>query len=629
MTQRIAEFDTWRAGYAGSTVQIVVPGTLTLLSVYLDEAATNPADNPQVLSTLDQDGINYGKFSAPVYVDAAYQLIINSTDETGVVRNPITTLTDEDISAALITAAGGTEARAMEDVLAGLSIDVLNYGEFLPTSNPAYSSSTNAATLAAAVGVAAALGGGHVDIPAGIYRLTTLTVSPHVLICGKGDGVTTLQSITANKVFTLGGDGAGFEDITLDGVVTGASSVGIYSKANDYTRIRRTTVKRFQTGVYCLGGNYNDWDDFYVTECTTGAKLHGDTDASNGANGDVFMHNAWCGYVSSCTTAGVELKFIDAKCWHNALAIGFHDNTGTALKIFGARWVDLDRSWFKDNTTHLQILDGTDTTLQEFNTVVGINMRAGSITGGLMNFAGKCQDVIFDKVEFANGTYTLAGLGNNILVLDCTEASDITLAGSNATKWTRARSILGDGPGSSGLTTSATPAEVWSYTLAAFEIIHVDAVVVAKGRNNGDLAIYHIAGAAARPGSTLAYDNQTANFTLGQILTGGTSGASGRIIADSDSGATGTVTLSDLDGEFVDNETITDALTGSAQANGTLSHQNAGQQGSTTVLETPIETDSAWAIAFGVTAHDFRIMVTGASGKTLEWTVAAKVTTTG
>ena len=71
------------------------------------------------------------------------------------------------------------------------------------------------------------------------------------------------------------------------------------------------------------------------------------------------------------------------------------------------------------------------------------------------------------------------------------------------------------------------------------------------------------------PLNTLPYDGQTGNFTLGLTVTGGTSAATGVITADVDGGATGTLTLSNITGKFVDNETVTDTSTGSAAVNRT------------------------------------------------------------
>jgi len=72
------------------------------------------------------------------------------------------------------------------------------------------------------------------------------------------------------------------------------------------------------------------------------------------------------------------------------------------------------------------------------------------------------------------------------------------------------------------------------------------------------------------PLNTLPYDGQTGNFTAGLIVTGATSGATGMIVSDVDAGATGTLTLSQISGMFVDNETITDTSTGSAVVNRTF-----------------------------------------------------------
>src|SRR5690606_20708374 len=69
---------------------------------------------------------------------------------------------------------------------------------------------------------------------------------------------------------------------------------------------------------------------------------------------------------------------------------------------------------------------------------------------------------------------------------------------------------------------------------------------------------------------TLAYDGQSASFTIGETITGGTSGATAVVLQDSDSGTSGTLTLGSIDGTFQDNESLTGSTSGVAIANGTL-----------------------------------------------------------
>ena len=76
--------------------------------------------------------------------------------------------------------------------------------------------------------------------------------------------------------------------------------------------------------------------------------------------------------------------------------------------------------------------------------------------------------------------------------------------------------------------------------------------------------------------NTLAYDGQTSNFTVGNYIVGDTSGARGDIVADVDAGATGTLTLTNVDGIFEDDETLSEfeqdgtPATGDGTVNGTL-----------------------------------------------------------
>lgn len=69
---------------------------------------------------------------------------------------------------------------------------------------------------------------------------------------------------------------------------------------------------------------------------------------------------------------------------------------------------------------------------------------------------------------------------------------------------------------------------------------------------------------------TLAFDNQTTNFVVGEVVTGGTSGATAIILQQVDAGATGTLTLGNIQGTFEDNETLSTVSGGDGLVNGTL-----------------------------------------------------------
>ena len=64
----------------------------------------------------------------------------------------------------------------------------------------------------------------------------------------------------------------------------------------------------------------------------------------------------------------------------------------------------------------------------------------------------------------------------------------------------------------------------------------------------------------------LDFNTQTGNFTIGLVVTGGTSGAFGTIVSQSDIGTTGTLELINLSGDFSAGEIITDTFEGSAKA---------------------------------------------------------------
>jgi hypothetical protein len=75
--------------------------------------------------------------------------------------------------------------------------------------------------------------------------------------------------------------------------------------------------------------------------------------------------------------------------------------------------------------------------------------------------------------------------------------------------------------------------------------------------------------AATREFAFIDYDDQTSEFALGDIITGGTSSATAVVVGDQSDGTSGRLHLSDVDGTFADDEVITGARGGQADVDGT------------------------------------------------------------
>lgn len=609
---RVHEFDTWRPKYGAATVNVLIAGTTTLAALFTDEALTVAAANAQVLETFtDADGDVFGKFTQPVYTASAYTLDIDSIDQTGVERPPVTTLVGEDASKATVKVPNETTANDLEDIVARVA-HLENYGVLSLTD-----SSANKVIIDDAIGAVAGRGGGFVFVPAGTIPFTEVTIPTDVVLVGEGRGVTILESQTAGKVVTLGGDRAGLMGLTLDGVDLQLLSVGIFSKANDQTVLSNVEAKRFDTGLQCLGGRLSEWKDLFVSGCLTGAKLHGDNDAGGGADGDEFRNNAWTGgKVDLCSVVGVDFSYEDKECAHNALTeVAFENNLAVALNINGARYTELKDCPFRGNTTNLAVDDDSDVVDGDPNKVIGLHLDGGEMNTGIVTFTGQCQDVILDRMELIGVAFTLTLPDNAILIRDSIEDAAVTISG-DGTKFTRIRSI--NEGASSGLTTSVTPVKSWSIALEPGQVALVQGVAMANQRDGEQIAHYHKVAKIHRPGSDLAYDAQTANFTVGQILTGGTSGATARIVADADSGATGTLALRDIVGVFQNNEVITDPLGGSADANGILVPQTIVIDQADT-LGIDFESAAGLDAAFVANGGEIEFQVTGLASVTFEW----------
>lgn len=626
MTKRIAEFDIWRPGYGAAPVTIYKAGTTDLADVFKDEALTIAAENPvTLLSMLHPDGTRYGKFPYSIYTSQSYYMDIGGIETSGIIRPALSSLNGEDASDAVVIPNGSSNETSLGE-FASLQIFVSMYGDFVPDSGGVASTNTDTLELA----IAAAQNGGEVNIPAGTYKINSIEVPQGVILKGMGRESTVLQSEIGDKSFVIVGDRSGFKDITLDGVSLTTDSIGVFSAGNDEIVFDSVMVKRFETGIYFKGGFGHIWNDLSIQNTEYGAKLHGDTSDS----GSSFEDAVWNGgIVSVATTKGIALEYIDESCRNISFRnIGFESCTGTALEISGAQFLNFDSCWWNANTADVVIQDDDAvlTPLTAYkNDVISVHFDGGRMKNGTFTVTDTCQDVVLNSMSIEDVDITLTTpLKNFLLMKNCIEDSNVTVSGE-ATKLIRLNDT--NNGGSFGVTTSNTVTKAWSMELDPGQIGYFVARVIGRGRNVAQRAIYHIGCGAYRAGSTLAYDTQTANFSKGAVLTGATSGATARIQDDSDSGATGTLTLIDIKGEFLDNEIITDdnGTPGSATANGTLTPANVSLDTTGNInIRAVYETNAGWLAAFAANGPEIELRVTGDTSQTVEWTIDVEVVTT-
>ena len=485
----------------------------------------------------------------------------------------------------------------------------------------------------AAIAVASAQGGGSVKVPGGTYQFTDFILPLGVVIEGAQREATILQSTIADKVVTITGQRAGFRRITLDGISQVTNSIGVFAELIDQIVFDDVQITRFATGLQRKGGTNCDWSDLYIDDCVTGYQGHGDSDSGNGG---ALRFNRWRGGgVSLCSTVGIELEDLDKLCDHNTfVGLSIANNTGIGVHLIGSRTTKLEDCIWQANTTDFVVEDGTPLNASQNNTIIGLEINGGSFEGtsvgspGAITMSGTLQGVAFRRVVFVNVTITITTPLNNVLAQDCREISGVTFAGTTPTAWVRNKT--NDRGTSSGLTTGNVATKAWGLELQSGQRVFLEAKVVARARNNADSAMFHFVVGAWRPlrGSRLRHTEPRRTLPPSNIVTGQTSGATARIAVDADGGTTGTLSLQDVVGTFVDNEIITDTGGGSATVNGPITLSNVALRGPNTALFT-YRDDGSWAAAFVANGSEVQLNVTGDTSMNVEWVVDVDVVRAG
>lgn len=618
----LTHFEVWQASYAAAVVEVRVAGTTTKATLYTDPAMSDTISNPVTLDSLqDAAGVTYGRWPRSIYVNEAVELYISSRDTTGVVRPYIAVLTDEDATDATVIPDGGSEAMTIAEAVS----TIVHARAFGPLTEDG-AAADNTTTIAAAIGNVATRGGGFVLLPPGGFSITTLAVPEGVILQGHAHGATQILSQTGAAVVTIEGNDAGLRDIRLNGVASVSGSVGVEIVGITRPVLERVWIKSFERGIRVKGATDIDWQDVVVEGCTTAADIRGDVDSGGGSGGDAVTNFTWRGgRISDSTTASLLLECVDRMVETVRIeGVRFISNIGAAASIKGAREVVFSSCVFEANTAAFAVADGSNSTYWSINTARNIVARDCYFSAGTMTFTGTCKNVAFERCAFVASAITLTSPTYPVLLQDCVTDATTTIAGSTLMLHRQASADMEQKI--TGVTTDATAATAWSYTLQPGEVVLVEAHVIGRQRNGTETFNKIIAAGIIRDPAVLTYANLTAAFNVGALVTGATSGASGRILAKTTVGTDGTLSLRDVDGTFLNGETITDSGGGSGQVNGSISSPSAAVDDvGVTVLRAMGPTTGTYAATIDVSSGAARVRVTGAASETVDWTVHARV----
>lgn len=615
-------FSTWQPTYGGASVLVIRAETTEHAPIFADPLLTTPLPNPQVLlSFTGADGTVYGKWAQPVYTYVPYRLTIDDTSPTPVVRPPLYEIDGQDASAALAASQRGARLRTIADI-----IDADVYAEAFGSLAEANGAEANTAVLEAAIGAAAAQGAGVVRLPAGRIIFTSLALPQGVILQGQGMGATTLTTTFGGVAITFGGDGAGLRDLTLDGINLASSSIGLYAVGLVALAFDHVTVKRFEQGIVFRGISAAVWRMLYVSDCVTGVDLRGDTDPSDTGNGGDVRNITWQGGgVSLCTTAGLKITFFDSLVEGvTLLGLEVIDNLGEGIVLNGARNVVIGDGGIiraAEGLRAVVIQDDSNLAMRALNTTDHITFRNTIADTGTWVFNGTCASVTLARCDL-RGVSLDASVPDETIVLDnCIEDATTTLTG-DTTKIMRA--FITDDLQVVGNTTDAVPTVAWSLSMEPGQVGFYEGAVVAQQQDGIKHGMWLVATGAYRPGATLAFNLQTDNFTAGAVTEGATSGATARIMAVTQSAGSGTMTLGDISGTFINGEVLTDDAGGAARVDGTLSTSNAALDGGgNTDVRAPATTgtyDAYW----DVSGAKVRLVVVGDTGEAVQWTARVR-----
>ena len=263
-------------------------------------------------------------------------------------------------------------------------------------------------------------------------------------------------------------------------------------------------------------------------------------------------------------------------------------------------------------------------------TTDGLYFHACSFQNMRQRFEGACENLRYNNCRFDTNFWDLNSPRNSILLLDADESPDDRVESSGTANLVRKNDGLThiDVP---DRTTDATAKAVWSYRLAAGECAYLEVTATGRQLNGTNVAVYRTERGVYLAGATLAFDNGITEFRVGDLVANKTRTGRARITAKTGTAATGTLTISEIQGEFLNDDVIgtpdlNGAIPESATVNGALSYPAACTLFDTDA-ETAKETDNSWG-GLGLVANgqSVDVVVGGKAATTIDWTVNLKLT---
>ena len=270
--------------------------------------------------------------------------------------------------------------------------------------------------------------------------------------------------------------------------------------------------------------------------------------------------------------------------------------------------------FWRNNISNLKIEDGLNPANKAVNTSRSVRVLGGRMDGGELRFNGECRAVVLENTELLGVSLIASVPAEPIILRDCFENAAVQQTGA-VERIARFKSNRRGRFRATTTNNTATP--VWQIEVPPGDVVRIRADAVARRMNGLEVASYVAEGVVSRPGAALDFSSASTTLTPGSFVTGATSGATARVIAVTQVGSAGTITLRDVVGTFQTGESLVFSGGPTATAASAPVTSNA-LAGTVRVSAGNLATYSMTIDASGALA---RLMVTGEASHVVEWEI--------